>query len=694
MANKAPLKTFQIEQQFIGPVEYIDETIDPTFTWVGFPYVYKVQLTVTPIYHSDYQYPVPLDAYNIEVGQWLSTSTNGVATRIKEIVEVVDSATIIVNVEDVNIYNLLNDPEGSGSGIGPDVDGIVFEIDENGLPLIGPVPDFYMPPQMQANLQTRFFYTGDFEFGGGSEYLNNATSGDIRGGAVVYWTEDETTLTDAIDELNRFVLKISPERPKKFSEYTLLINEGSPLINDYADLSFSAMALTQGTFTNNVGRPIPAGTIIHPTRNLLTTSTVVTPNLIVGDRGNIDFSVNGAINYSLTLDNTDQSCSYNGLNIVSNSEVNGVWPAITFSVTSPLVANINEFVISNTFTGNTTALIIDEDSSIVPSMNVISTNIAGDDIVYSSGIPHYSQIDGIGYTAEISNVALNTYPTTKIVEIDSFIFDNSLNEYSVKAGTFGAPEIFNRNQGTVTINATFDTSSVRNLDGYSGPVTAKVNNAFNFASVNLANVNYLSEFVGNGISELVPVEYEETNPKRQVIPNTAKPVVPSGITYADDFVSGDMDNDSAVVVGGSLKFSKENYSTYQPSGPDFSTRTGTDQFACFKLKTITNNLTLIIDGTFHEAYIKLPGVDGTFDLSNTTNGWFDMNKFSDFAPGSWPGTSVFNDGCLVGHIGNRYDISFGAISTAFSEDNLILIQFVLRDGDAITSLYRENELGA
>lgn len=694
MANKAPLKTFQIEQMFIEAVEYVDETIDPTFTWVGFPYVYKVQLNVNPIFHGDYQYPVPLDAYNIDVGQWLSTSTNGMATRIKEIVEVVDSATIIVNVEDVNIYNLLNDPDGSGFGLGLDGAGIVFEIDENGLPLIGPVPDFYMPPQMQANLQTRFFYTGEFEFGGGSEYLNNASSGDIRGGAVVYWTEDETTFTDAIDELNRFVLKISPERPKKFSEYTLLINEGSPLINDYSDLSFSAMALTQGTFTNNSGRPIPAGTIIHPTRNLLTTSTVVTPNLIIGDRGNIEFTVNGAVNYSLPLDDTDQSGSYNGLNIVSNTEVNGVWSAITFSATAPLVADINEFVISNTFTGNTSALIIGEDSLTFPEMEIISTNVAGEDIVYSSGIPHYSKIDGIGYTAEINKVALNTYPTTKIVEIDSFIFDNNLNEYSVKAGEFGTPEIFDRNQGVVTVEATFTTASVRNLYGYSGPVTAKVNNAFNSSVVDLANVNYLSEFLGDGISEIVPTEYEETNPKRQSIPNTAQPVIPSGITYAEDFDAGDMDDDAAVVVGGVLKFSKENYSTYQPSGPDLSVRTGTEQFACFKLKTITNNLTLIIDGTFKEAYIKLPGVDTNFDLSNTTNGWFDMKKYSDFAPGSWPGTSVFNNGCLVGHIGNRYDISFGSISTAFSDDNLILIQFVLGDGDSITSLYRENEQGA
>jgi hypothetical protein len=114
---------------------------NPSSIWNGYPYEFTVDITIIPQFTSDdlstpdaYQY----NAYNVSVGDWLGQQ-NGLCYLVTEIVSVSSSTSMQVVIQDVDLYNLLLDPNGVGSNYPQEtVYGVFFDLGDDGTPVIDP----------------------------------------------------------------------------------------------------------------------------------------------------------------------------------------------------------------------------------------------------------------------------------------------------------------------------------------------------------------------------------------------------------------------------------------------------------------------------------------------------------------------------------------------------------------------------
>ncbi len=153
-----PNKLLKISQTIISGLATWDEAEDGDI-FVGYPYKWEIKLDVELVTHSSpssltpYQY----DGMDIKIGDWFTTIEGGMAVRIYEIVSQTPE-TVIVRAEDVERYNLMLDASFSGIGVGPDGPGYLFELNDDGMPILGPSAAYYMGITLQTDLQSRFAY--------------------------------------------------------------------------------------------------------------------------------------------------------------------------------------------------------------------------------------------------------------------------------------------------------------------------------------------------------------------------------------------------------------------------------------------------------------------------------------------------------------------------------------------------------
>jgi len=182
MTILAPLKTLEAYAQTVEEVDYWASDGTP---YAGFPYVWRLGLTVTPQYHSDPNLSMAYDGLSIVVGDWFSNLLGGIAWRIKTI-ESNDGATVTCIVEDVDQYNTYADPSQAGSGAPqPYINGFIFSLDTLNQPIVTPAPD-QIHPQWQSDLISRFWYTfpASSGTGGGGAYLPLA-GGTMQGQLIL-----------------------------------------------------------------------------------------------------------------------------------------------------------------------------------------------------------------------------------------------------------------------------------------------------------------------------------------------------------------------------------------------------------------------------------------------------------------------------------------------------------------------------
>lgn len=126
----------------------VNDTNDP---WVNYPYEWTLIMTVTPQQTS---YPLSQTPYyynglNISVGDWYSDLASGKAVQIISITtQTASSATVVV--QDVERYNTFTDPSGQGLGIGSTGPGYLFQLGDDGLPILTPMST--LSTSLNANL--------------------------------------------------------------------------------------------------------------------------------------------------------------------------------------------------------------------------------------------------------------------------------------------------------------------------------------------------------------------------------------------------------------------------------------------------------------------------------------------------------------------------------------------------------------
>jgi hypothetical protein len=133
--------------------------------FIGLAYRWRMTLQVQPQIHSSpaSQTPFQFDGNDVEVDDWIA---NGVGGRANQIVEIIskNSSTVVCIVEDVERYNIFSDPTMSGAGSIEAGNCIVFKVGDDGLPLLGPVPDFYLGYNAVNDLEARFLAMNSDEF--------------------------------------------------------------------------------------------------------------------------------------------------------------------------------------------------------------------------------------------------------------------------------------------------------------------------------------------------------------------------------------------------------------------------------------------------------------------------------------------------------------------------------------------------
>jgi hypothetical protein len=154
MASPLPVKILQITQTTLE-VTGLNE--DPNDFWYGYPNKWRVLLAITPSAHSSFytQTPFQYDGLDVKIGDWIATSSGGIAVRIESI-ESQTSSEVIATVFDVDGVNIVNDKNMSGTGIGPDGFGYLFELNDVGEAILGPIGAFTVDITFQTDLAARF----------------------------------------------------------------------------------------------------------------------------------------------------------------------------------------------------------------------------------------------------------------------------------------------------------------------------------------------------------------------------------------------------------------------------------------------------------------------------------------------------------------------------------------------------------
>ena len=136
---------------------------NPGDPWKNYPYQWTVSFNVIPQTHSDPTTPRPFN-YNgldILVGDWISFASAGfIVLQIISIISQTDSQLTVI-LEDVDRYNLYNDPTQSGIAIGgvsqPGVyDTAIMSIGQDGIPNFANIPDFTVPISLIVDVKNRF----------------------------------------------------------------------------------------------------------------------------------------------------------------------------------------------------------------------------------------------------------------------------------------------------------------------------------------------------------------------------------------------------------------------------------------------------------------------------------------------------------------------------------------------------------
>ena len=135
-----------------------DGTSDP---YLNHTYQWTVDLSVDPQYHgSPYtRTPYQYDGFDILIGDWIVTSSDSMAVRVVSINTTTQTGSYVrCVVEDVDRYNIFIDPASSGVGIGNDGYGYIFQLGDDGIPLLSPVAPGTLATEFQINLTSRFHH--------------------------------------------------------------------------------------------------------------------------------------------------------------------------------------------------------------------------------------------------------------------------------------------------------------------------------------------------------------------------------------------------------------------------------------------------------------------------------------------------------------------------------------------------------
>jgi len=545
---------------------------------------------------------------------------------------------------------------------------------------------------------------------GNAIILGTPSAGNLISNAVTLTAN--TFVTDGLVQINTVLGKLVPPSPSNFpGGQTLTISSLS---------SFRMANITQVDNTPGANKSVAAGTTVTSVRRAATYATNTISTVGPGDSGVITAVRNGANVGTVTL-NTNASPSANGtyggnLVITNNFDYNsanasiaaGFWYVFSAAISGTAApAGWNEVYIADSATGNTNTPVWYYDNSSPSTPSFTSSTMAppgSTTLLYSSTIPHYTNVNQFAIGTTVANVSGNTYPTSNVLASGA------------SGGSFAAPASVNYNASNIGSNilnsfqsASFTTTATVTT-GFGGSATGpqlSVNNSYATGTLTLTTAlgNIVLYKSGNAtaIDEgniiVTSVGTGSGNAVRIVNPGTGN--TPSYTANAATFnsQSSTLQTYDATVVGsgvqGVLKHDQTNYSTgYLPAGPNLSAgRSGTQYFTFKFVRTTVSKFDITYAGNVAGMWVALPG--SVIDSSSGANGWIDMSQA--YAGSGYPGVNSpgnGSDGCSVGGVvtlnttvaSTSKTCTFGTVSSSSTATNEIYVRVALTSGQTITGL--------
>jgi len=152
-----PTMTLNVEMSVNGETDFWTEDDNTGDPYLNLPYRWEAYMYVLDQTHSNHttQTPNAYNALDIKVGDWFASGFGGRANLIVEIKQASGNEITCI-LEDYERFNLFSDPNMSGYGLANSGPGIIFRLDGNGFPDIGPIPENYLAPTAITDLQARF----------------------------------------------------------------------------------------------------------------------------------------------------------------------------------------------------------------------------------------------------------------------------------------------------------------------------------------------------------------------------------------------------------------------------------------------------------------------------------------------------------------------------------------------------------
>ena len=121
-------------------------------------YRWELTMTVTTVNHGSHltRTPKKFDGFDIVVGDYIAGATDGRALQIVSVTSKT-ATTCVCKVEDRLRYNTFRSSAGNGIFTVPG-NAVIFQINENGHPMIDPLPVGIVSSDFYANVNSRFQY--------------------------------------------------------------------------------------------------------------------------------------------------------------------------------------------------------------------------------------------------------------------------------------------------------------------------------------------------------------------------------------------------------------------------------------------------------------------------------------------------------------------------------------------------------
>jgi hypothetical protein len=552
----------------------------------------------------------------------------------------------------------------------------------------------------------------------GNLRIGTPTSG-FKIGAVGIVTADFTK--DSINDINSILGKLVPKPPTTIAGVTLSV------------VPTTTRLLCSGfTPTNNAGTGVvipEAGTTLY-IRNTGAISSGTLDQYGPGDSGTVTALLNNTVGVGTTTLSSGSNNGTFGALVISNDKdaVNstrntGIASGF-YEVYNVAISNIPSASIPSGFncvsirqgTSETTKPFWYQDPSTVSSPVLSAGTVSSpSDLVHvvslSSGIPHYTESGSNAFTYVLTcqNATGDMYsnPTfcTGGSATSGFQASGNKSYTNFTGGTNPPVKDFGVGTGVTTLISQIPQNTHIQLLSPVSFASYTASTPYGTLNSNTPSVTLSKSINIMGSTAVPDTKVDENNisvnllgltspvgSRTVAISGVDNPVTPTPYTTSWDenllLIDGNSAGYEAVVVGGVLKHDLTNYTSFLPSGPNYSTGRSASQyfqFAFTRSPVLKFGITIACDtSAYSGCWVSQPNnAEWKTALNGSTNGWASMFTAQSGTP------SNVSPGCALAGImngsGGTFNCTFGTLSSS-SGGGLIVVRFKLNSAKSITSI--------